>query len=258
MKMIKVYGKIAIILILINFISCKKDLLRQADKLYEEKRLFEALKYYEKFCEIHKKTPQREYALYRIGLILAEIGECKKSSKTFEDLIKNFPLSHYRKEAEFRMIRCPNYFYSSYKKLYYGDSQSYGKNAREEIIYTHKDFKKIGFISRIYSGTKLLAKNNGEIIFNNTDVIEKINGRKKLIFTYTPYSNNEKNNIKFKMEDVKELEVKAGKFYNCIKVITNEGEIKIANYYAPETGRILTSAISQGTEKRIMELIKYE
>jgi len=255
----KNFKKILFLFFIFFIYSCSKDLLKEAEKLYEEKKFNQALKYYEKYIEISKNPQLKEYSLYKAGLASVELGNCLKSKTFFESLIKNYPQSKYRDEAYFRIIRCPNYFYSRYQKLTYGDSDTFGKNAKEEIIYTEKNFKKIKFISKIYSGKKLLSKRKGEIIFDGYIVKEKLENNEKIIFLYNQYfSNFPKNNIKFKVEEANIVKVKAGNFYNCIKVISDDNEIKMINYYAPEVGRILTSSLYKKEEKKIMELIKYE
>jgi len=249
--------KLLILIILVTLVSCTKSLLSEADKLYNQEKYYEALKYYDKYLKIAKENPKIEYALYKAGISSAKIFNCSQSKNFFEKLLKKYPNSKYKDEAYFRIIVCPNYFYSKYTKLIYGDSESNGKNAQEKIIYTKKDFKKNIFISQIYSGKKLIAKRTGEIIFDGNLIKERVQGLEKIIFIYNQPLNLNKNNIKFKVEEIKEVETAAGKFYNCIKVITGD-EIKIANYYAPEIGRILTSSIYENKEKRIMELISYE
>lgn len=260
---------LTLIFILVLTVSCSGEkILEQADKLYKNKNYIEALKYYEKYYSKNKSSTHTDYVLYMIGKIYnQEIGDCDKSSKFFEILIKEFPESKYREEAYFRHFICPNYIYPvDIKKLVYGDSQTYGKNAKEIIEILSKDYRKIKIKSKIFAGQKLVNSGIKEYLIYEDKIIETSKNQKKVILKYPIDKNTfweEKVaglKYEFEVKKIDKIKVKAGVFRNCVKVIEKmkNAEGGIVNYYAPETGRILTTSIYREKETRIMELVKYE
>ncbi|MEF3280018.1 MAG: hypothetical protein K6357_03525 [Elusimicrobiota bacterium] len=257
-------SKILIFLFLIS--ACSSNLLKQAEKLYKQKRYPEAAKYFEKYYLNYPKKEKADYAAYYAGLIYSsKLYVCEEAKRSFEFLIKKFPKSQYYQESYFRFFICPNYVFPKYNKFYFGDSESYGKNASELIYITKKDYQKIDFTSKIYAGKKLLKTQKKQYIIDANRVLEKNEtGVSKIIINYSKegiwkYSLN--GQVYFaKMVYAGDIKVKAGEFSNCVKVMESvEGSnTKIITYYAPEIGKILTSSLYEDKETRIMELIKYE
>lgn len=251
---------IFIILNILFFSSCSKSILEQAEKLYQNKDYINAVKYYEKYYKLNKKDS--DYAAYMAGMIYSSyLGNCNQGIRAFEFLVKNYPESKYYQESYFRSFVCPNYIYPKYNTLVYGDSSSYGKNAREIINIKSKNFKRIDFISKIYAGKKLISTQKKYCIIKDNEVLDDKN---RLIIKY-PLSNSweyKLNSQKYfvKIENAGKIKVKAGEFENCIMII-EKGDSTVTeniNYYAPEVGRILTTTRYNKKETRIMELISYE
>ncbi len=252
-----------IFLILAIFLSsCTSDILKQADRLYREGKPKEALRYYQKYYKKNPGSLNSDYAAYMSGIINLQYLKCDEAKKDFEFIIKNHPQSKYYKEAYIRFLNCPNFIYSRYKKLYIGDSQSYGKNALEIISFTTKTTNTVEFIASIYAGKRLIAKEKKSYIISYNEVKEKKGNITKTIIKYPipsewyEFSNNEK--ISYNSYIVDKVVVKAGIFENCLKVVEKRENYEVGNYYAIDVGKILATAIYNNNEKRIAELIKYE
>ncbi len=254
----KKFGIGICVFILLFFSSCASNVLENAEKLYQQKRLPEAVIYYEKYYTENPKSEKADYAAYMSGLINSSMANCSKAIKNFEFLIKTYPKSKYYEESYFRAFYCPNYIYPKHKTSYFGDSKSYGKNAMEIVNFNYKTFSQIDFLSRVYAGKKRISAQKKKYIINGVNIVEKSDYASNIIIKYPiPNEWNEKN-ASYKSEIVGKISVKAGEFDNCLRVIQKNGEALTANYYAPDIGRILTSSIFRDKETRIMELIKYE
>lgn len=245
--------------------GCYNKIVEEGDKLYNEGRYSEAVRYYEKYIQLKKKlkSTKEEELLYKIATIYnLHLYSCQDSKRYFELLVKSFPNSKYKEEAVFRSIFCPNYIYPKHKKYILGDSQSYGKNAQEVIRINKKSFSEIDFISEVYAGKKLLSKTNKRYLIKEMDIFEKSSTNQQLLLKY-PLEKNmrfEYNNTSITIEKVGKVEVKAGIFTNCIAVknLIKGSDIGNIYYMAPEIGKILISSFYEGKETRIMELISYE
>ncbi|MCX7905275.1 MAG: hypothetical protein N2446_01070 [Elusimicrobiales bacterium] len=245
------------------FSSCSEKVLEQANKLYEENKFNEAISYYEKYLQISKNHIKLEEALYKVGIIYSVfLNNCQKSKKYFETIVKDFPNSKYKEEAYFRAIFCPNYFYPAYKKIILGDSQSFGKNAKEVIIIKNKTFSQIDLISEIYAGKKLLTKINKKYILKNLDFLEKTKNSTQTILKYPIFDKiyKESDGTIVEMQTNKVINTKAGVFKNCIviKKTPPSSNTSTIYYLAPEIGKILISSLYENKETRIMEIISYE
>lgn len=252
--------KIFIIFLFLS--SCSRSTFEQANKLYQEGKLIEAAEYFEKYYSENPHKLEAEYSAYMSGIINSNYGNCSKSSKDFEFIVKNFPKTKYYDEAIFRSVICPNYIYPKQNISYFGDSKSYGKNAIEILKFDRKSFSKIDITSKIYAGKKLINISKKYYLIKGFDIIEFDGKNSKIIIKY-PLPNlwEGKMNgteVRYEARNIEKVSVKAGVFYNCIKVIETLGNTKIINYYSPDIGRILTSSDFKGKETRIMELIKYE
>ncbi|MCX7641265.1 MAG: hypothetical protein N2Z20_01355 [Elusimicrobiales bacterium] len=263
MKFFTIKNKKNLLLSFLILSGCSEKILEQADKLYEENKLSEAIFYYEKYLQISKKPTKIEEALYKSGMIYNTFfNNCQKSKEYFESIVRNFPNSKYKEEAYFRAIFCPNYFYPAYKKIILGDSQSFGKNAKEVIIIKNKTFSQIDLISEIYAGKKLITKTHKKYLIKDLDFIEKTQTSIQLIIKY-PIINKkyqEKDGTIVEIETNKTIITKAGTFSNCVlikKHIPNSNTATLY-YLAPEIGKILISSLYGNKETRIMELISYE
>lgn len=240
-------------------------LVEQGDKLYDEKRYDQAVKYYEKYIELKKNSnsDKVEEVIYKAATIYNLIfNNCENSKHYFELLVRNFPNSKYKDESVFRSIFCPNYIYPQHTKYIFGDSQSYGKNAREIVKISKKNFSEINFISEIYAGRKLITKNKKKYFIKDMNIFEENNNLQEVLIKY-PLEKNlkfEYHNMIVEIEKIASVKVKAGIFTNCIaiKKIIKGSNIGNIYYMAPEIGKILISSFYEGKETRIMELISYE
>lgn len=247
------------IFLIFLFSSCSHITLNEAEKLYKEKNYLKAAAYFEKYYTENPFKKNADYSAYTAGIIYSKfIPDCDRARKNFEFLIKNYPESKYYKEANFRAIFCPNYFYPQYKHLYFGDSLSYGKNALEIVKFNPVDYNSIDQLSKIYAGRKLVATTRKKYIISGNKIFEINAKEKKLILKYPLPDRWKDGGIFYNAEIIGKIKVKAGEFDNCLKLTLDDGKSIMVNYYAPEVGRILSSLIYDKKETRIMELLKYE
>ena len=245
-----------IIVVSLFFLNgCYDKIAEEGDKLYNEKKYHKAVDYYERYIKLNskKRTPQLEEVIYKTATIYnLYLSRCDNSKRYFELLIRTFPNTKYKDEATFRSIFCPNYIYPQNRRYVLGDSQSYGKNAREVISIIGKSFSEINFISEIYAGKKLISRNRKKYVIRGMDVFEKNTHHTDILIKY-PVEDGarfEYHNSVVEIKRVDSVEVKAGVFTNCIAVKrlikgTNIGNIY---YMAPEIGKILITSYYESSK----------
>jgi len=249
------------------FFSCSTDYFKEAEVLDKQGKFLEAARYYEMFADKNPQHALADISLYRAALIYSEKFEmCSKSLKIFERLVRDYPKSRFRNDSYSRAFICPDYFpINKISKWYYGDSQSYGKNARENI-FIKKRYENIEFLADyfLYAGNKLIDKNQIKYIFKDLSFWELSGKDRKLLLKY-PIRKDDLwqsiSNMIYKVMDTSvNVKVKAGNFENCIKIAQyqEKSNYKMIYYYAPDIGRVLTTIETNGKENRIMELLKYD
>jgi outer membrane protein assembly factor BamD len=117
--------------------------LRIADSFFKEERYEEAIQSYEDFKELHPTSEYIPYVIYQIGMcnfkqMLPEDRDqsfTKKAIKSFEELIKKYPIDRYSILAKDKIIFCKerlaeHEFYIGY---YYYKKKSYNSALRRFI-----------------------------------------------------------------------------------------------------------------------------
>lgn len=122
----------------------------------------------------------------------------------------------------------------------------------------------------IYAGKKLIKKMKRLYFRDNWELREMEIGENlgKVCILKYPFikgrswsSRRGRDLIHFRIEDTGVLvKTRAGKFHDCLKVRQRvEGFPSwLYNYYAPGTGRVLTTVAGKGFENRNTELLSYE
>ncbi len=122
----------------------------------------------------------------------------------------------------------------------------------------------------IYAGKKLIAKMKRLYFRDSWELREKEIGKNlgEICILKYPFtkgrswsSRRGRDTIHFRIEAVGvPVRTRAGKFHNCLKVRQRVEGLPswIYNYYAPGTGRVLTTVAGKGFENRNTELLSYE
>ncbi len=252
------------------FCACGGDYYyEEAARLERQGVLMKAADCYQLFAGKNQEDPRAPGALFRAADIYArEFSLCAKARPVLETLLRNYPSDPSRPAAMKLLLVCPDYFPVSRPLSWtYGDTQTGGVNARQVTRLTDWDSAVVNAVTMTYAGRKLIATQKKKYRFKERDLIETQGGRDAIILRYPAEkglswrsaSNGQR--ARFTVEAVGlTVKVRAGKFENCIKVkqVFDGASSWINEYYAPWTGKILTSVAGKGFENRVTELIKYE
>ncbi|OGR62413.1 MAG: hypothetical protein A2X31_01755 [Elusimicrobia bacterium GWB2_63_22] len=241
-----------------------------AVELERQGRFAPAAEKYKAFALANPTAPEAPKALQAAaGLYALKLGVCQESRPLLERLAREYP-SHKMPEDVFRRIFvCPDYFPAGPGlKWTYGDSQTLGRNARQEVIVTDHTSRGAVIKNAFYAGTSLVSSQKKTYRFAEMDFIEANAGAVTKILRYPleagkawPSSAPE-GRLEFLVEQTGlKVKVKAGEFTDCVKIRRRVAGMPswIYEYYAPWTGKVLTSVGGTGfAENRVTELLKYE
>ncbi|MEW5951287.1 MAG: hypothetical protein GX447_00300 [Elusimicrobia bacterium] len=254
-----------ILIFLPLLLSCQKDYYKEAEILEKNGRILEAASYYEKYASVSNDDILRPKAINKAADIYSSLNVCSKSSPLWEELARKYPSSSFSAQAEKLVYICPRYFpYPDIKKIIYGDSQTYGKNAREELTLKKQAFGGGFWEHKIYAGKKIISKGKTQLYEKDLTLYEKKDKDIKKIIKY-PIKTGEEISYGGKKIYVSQsgltVKTKAGEFSGCVKIYEydpSQSSFKQVFYYAPELGKIITAIESSGKETRITEIISYE
>ncbi len=241
----------------------------EAAKLEKQGQVLKAAAYYKLFADKHPGDAKAPEALFKAAEIYARsFCLCHKSRPLFEQLLKTYPDTPLRDTALKGLFICPDYFPVDRKLAWtYGDSETGGANASQETRVM--ELKAGGAVmgTTIYAGKTIAGKVTRSYRLSNNDLVETQDGSDTMILRYpadkgrswTSVSSAGKTTYTVQAAGLK-VKVRAGEFDNCIKVKRQVAGMDswIYDYYAPWTGRILTSVAGKGFENRDRELLKYE
>jgi len=241
----------------------------EAGKLDGQKLFLRAAENYARFAEKKPEDRRAPMALYRAAEIYSrELGLCSKAAPIFEKLLKNHPSFPFRAAAMKDLFICPDYFPADRPMRWtYGDSETGGANARQLVTVADWGARGSRVTTRIYAGKTLVTTLKKNYRFRERDFVEKSGGfdtiilkyplEKGLFWTAAPAGRK----TRFTVEETGlSVKVRAGEFGNCVKVKqAGDGAPSwIYEYYAPWTGKILTSVAGKDFENRVTELLEYE
>ncbi len=241
----------------------------EAAKLEQQGVLMKAADYYQLFAGKNPEDPRAPGALFKAAEIYArKFSLCSKARPVLETLLKNYPADPSRPAAMKDLLVCPDYLPVDRPMLWtYGDSETGGVNARQVTRVTDRGSPKVNTVTRTYAGKKLIATQKKKYRFETRDLIETQGGMDAIVLRYPvekglswrSAANGQR--ARFTVDAVGlKVKVRAGEFENCIKVkqAFDGAPSWIYEYYAPWTGKIMTSVAGKGFENRVTELIKYE
>lgn len=241
----------------------------EAAKLERQGRLLKAADYYALFAAKDPEDPRAPSALFKAaGIYSRKFSLCSKARPVLETLLKNYPADPSRPAAMKDLVVCPDYLPVD-RPLHwtYGDSETGGANARQTVRVTDWGPDRGSMTARMYAGRKLISTQKKKYRFRELDLVETQNGRNSVVMKYPAekglswLSTMNGTRMRFTVEAVGlKVKVRAGEFENCVKIkqAMDGAPSWIYEYYAPWTGKILTSVAGKGFENRVTELIKYE
>lgn len=237
--------------------------------LEEQGRYAQAAEAYKTFALKNPTAPDAPKALQAAAdLYAVKLGVCRRTKPLLELLVREYPAHKLPADIYRRIFVCPDYFPTGPGlKWTYGDSQTLGRNARQVVQVFDHTSKGAVLKSAFYAGTALVSSQKRTYRFADSDFMESQPGHATKILSYpletgrTWASAGPEGKLEFRVEAMgQKVKVKAGEFYDCVKIRRRAAGMPswIYEYYAPWTGKILTSVGGQGFENRVTELLTYE
>lgn len=241
----------------------------EAVRLEKQGMPLKAADYYKLFAEKNPKDERAPASLFKAAEIYSrQFGLCSKARPVFERLLKTYSSTPLRPAALKGLFVCPDYFPVDKPLAWtYGDSETGGANATQITRVVDQGSGKVHTLTLIYAGKTLIARQKKSYRFSGADFIEKQDGFDTIILKYPAgkglswTSSSGGRTARFTVEDTGvTVKVRAGEFSGCIKVKQQMGGLPswIYEYYAPWTGKVLTSVAGKGFENRVTELLRYE
>lgn len=253
--------------------GCSRDPLREAKKMERLGRYKSALDFYEAYAAKNPKSESAPEAL-------------QKSAEIYRNVIKDYAAARerYRRisrggfgkewqaKAEAAEMNCPDYFplNPDYVRRS-GDSQSGGDfmKTEETVEALAAPAGRFKLKRRVFAGDALVStfekiyeKKNGELLEHPLGA-----GQPAVVLKLPPVVNQQWKTLRdgktaeFTVESEKaEVEIRAGKFSNCLKLRVRNPEIPggwKVEYYAPDLGLVLAAAATENGETPISELTSY-
>ena len=201
-------------------------------------------------------------------LYALKLGLCAESKPLLERLAREYPAFKMPEETFRRIFICPDYFPTGPGlKWTYGDSQTLGRNARQEAEVIDHTSGGAVISNSFYAGKEFVSRQKKRYRFSGMGFLENQDRKDTVILNY-PLDPGKawsaagaQGRLDFRVEQAGlRVKVKAGEFENCVKVSrrTPGSPSWINEYYAPWTGKILTTVAGKGFENRVMELLSYE
>ncbi|MDA8243834.1 MAG: hypothetical protein M0025_06895 [Elusimicrobia bacterium] len=239
--------------------------------LEKQGRWLKAAEKYRAFALANPADPRAPEALQAAaGLYAVKLGLCAESKPLLERLAREYP-SYRMPEDAFRSIFiCPDYFPAAPgSEWVYGDSQTLGKNARQVADISTAPVSAAGAVLRsaFYAGDELVSSQEKAYRFSGLKFLERQGGKDTLVLSYpleegkSWTASGPEGRLSFRVEGTGlSVKVGAGEFQGCVKISRRPEGVPswIYEYYAPWTGKILTSVGGKGFENRVTELLSYE
>lgn len=241
----------------------------EASKLEKQGQLFKAAAYYKIFADKNPADAKTPEALFKAADIYSRsFCLCHEAKPLFEKLLKNYPDTKLREPALKGLFICPDYFPVDRRLAWtYGDSETGGQNASQETRVMELTAGGAVTGTTIYAGREIVGRQTRAYRLSQNDLIETQDGFDTMILRYPADNGRSWTSVSAVRKAVYtvaatglRVKVRAGEFENCIKVKQRQEGMDswLYEYYAPWTGRILTSVGGKGYENRVTELLKYE
>ncbi|OGR68769.1 MAG: hypothetical protein A2081_05115 [Elusimicrobia bacterium GWC2_61_19] len=237
--------------------------------LEQQGRYMKAAVKYKAFALGNPKAAEAPKALRAAADIYAlKLGVCAEAKPLLERLAREYPAFRMPEDVFRRIFICPDYFPAGPGlKWTYGDSQTLGKNARQQVEVVDHTAKGAVISSAFYAGRSLVSRQKKIYSFSSMNFMERQGGASTLILNYPLeagkawMSAGPEGRLEFLVEKTGQtVKVKAGEFAGCVKVRRRAVGTPswITEYYAPWTGKVLTVVAGKGFENRVTELLSYE
>lgn len=237
--------------------------------LEKQGRWLQAAEAYRGFALKNPADPSAPKALASAAeLYSVKLGLCAESLPLLERLAREYPAYKMPEELFRRIFVCPDFFPSGPGlKWLYGDSQTLGKNASQTAEVADHTSRGALLKSAFYAGDQLVSSQKKVYRFSGLDFVENQGGADTVVLSYPLEqgkawtSRAPEGRLEFRVERTGlSVKVGAGQYENCVKVRRRAAGLPswIYEYYAPWTGKILTSVGGPGYENRVTELLKYE
>jgi hypothetical protein len=232
-------------------------------------RFVKAADKYKAFAAENPKAPDAPRALQAAADIYAlKLGVCAEAKPLLERLARDYPAYRLPEDVFRRIFICPDYFPAGPGlKWTYGDSQTLGQNARQEVTVVDHTAKGAVISSAFYAGRALVSRQKKVYRFSAMNFMERQGGADTLILNYPLEAGKAwtsaapEGRLEFLVEKTGlKVKVKAGEFENCVRIRRRAAGTPswILEYYAPWTGKVLTAVAGKGFENRVTELLSYE
>lgn len=235
-------------------------------------RYFPAVSAFEAFAARRPDDPRSAEALVRAGRIYStQFQRCREARVDFEAALRRFPkLEPWSTQAMAGLLGCPDYFPLEAGRVWvYGDTQSQGRNMRDEWELRESKSGASGeIVSALYAGKKRIQSKTEAYQKKEWAVWRIAGGERTPILKYpftagTTWSlKTKQGELVYTIESDSELvKTAAGGFSNCLKV--REFNKKFSgswkyDYYAPGVGRVKTTIAGPGFENPNTELLKFD
>ena len=237
--------------------------------LEKQGRLLKAAQKYAAFAQAKPQAPEAPKALVAAAEIYSlKLGLCAESKPLLENLARNYPAFKMPGDVFRRIFICPDYFpVGSGLKWTYGDTETLGRNARQETAVVDHTSHGAALSIAFYAGRTLVNRQKKSYRFSGLDFVEREDRKDTVLLSYPLNAgkawttSGPEGRLEFRVEQAGlRVKVKAGEFEDCVKIRRRvAGQPSwVYEYYAPWKGRVLTSVAGKGFENRIMELISYE
>ena len=237
--------------------------------LERQGQLLKAAQKYSAFAAAKPRDPSAPKALLAAaGLYSLKLGLCAESKPLLERLAREYPAFKMPEDVFRSIFICPDYFPSGPGlKWTYGDSQTLGKNARQIVEVADHTSSGAVLKNTFYAGSTFVNSQKKSYRFSGMNFMEAQGANTTLLLSYPLEaakawsSKGAEGRLEFSVEQAGlKVKVKAGEFENCVKVSrrAHGAPSWVNEYYAPWTGKILTTVAGKGFENRVMELLSYE
>jgi len=239
------------------------------EALEKQGRLLQAADKYRAFALRNPADPSAPKALLSAAELYAvKLGLCSQSRPLLERLAREYPSYKLPEDVFRRIFVCPDYFPAAPGARWkYGDSQTLGQNAVQTVEVTERGPKGSAVKSSFYAGAQAVGSQRKTYRFSGLDFLELQDGAQTLLLAYplergkTWTSRGPEGRLEFRVEQTGlKVKVAAGEFSDCVKISRRAAGLPswIYEYYAPWTGKVLTSIGGRGYENRVTELLAYE
>lgn len=254
----------------LSLAACGSDYhYEEASKLEKQGLLLKAAAYYNIFADKNPLDAKAPDAIFKAAEIYSRnFSLCYKSKPLYERLLKNYPATPLRDAAMKGLFVCPDYFPIDRRLAWtYGDSETGGANASQETRVLELKPGSAVTGTTLYAGKTVVSKQTKSYKFMNNELIETQGGFDTIILRYPLDKARSWNSVSAGrkvtytvLASGVRVKVLAGEFENCVKIKQQQDGMTswIYDYYAPWTGKILTSVAGKGYENRVTELLKYE